>query len=62
MQNSLDLRNMYVFKKTFRKEENYEVQAIHMKYFAKEENKFEKRKWLDFFIGDLEAKQALATQ
>ncbi|MFJ7970702.1 PD-(D/E)XK nuclease family transposase [Psychrobacillus sp. NPDC096389] len=42
--------------------DHYEVHAIHMKYFAIVENNSEKRKWLDFFIGDQEAKQALAAQ
>lgn len=42
--------------------DHYEVHAIHMKYFAIEENNSEKRKWLDFFIGDQEEKQALAIQ
>ncbi|GGA16589.1 PD-(D/E)XK nuclease family transposase [Psychrobacillus lasiicapitis] len=34
----------------------------HYEVFARDEHEPEKRKWLEFFIGDLEAKQALATQ
>ncbi|WP_093266808.1 hypothetical protein [Psychrobacillus sp. OK032] len=41
--------------------DHYEVHAIHMENYARGENEPEKRKWLDFLIGDQVVKQTLAT-
>ncbi|WP_144509322.1 PD-(D/E)XK nuclease family transposase [Bacillus sp. FJAT-22090] len=40
---------------------HYEIHAIHMVNYIEEENESNKRKWLDFLIGDYQVKQALAT-